>query len=96
MAVAFMLAYKLGQPRIMSSYTFERTRPDSRVQGPPSNPDGTIQNVKFAGDICTNGYQCEHRWRQIYNMVRFRNVAKGKQAPFWMHTTLKKILENLC
>jgi alpha-amylase len=26
---------------------------------------------------CGNGWVCEHRWRQIYNMVEFRNVVEG-------------------
>ena len=34
-------------------------------------------------DTCGNGWICEHRWRQIYNMVRFRNVAGIDQVQNW-------------
>ena len=67
MAVAFMLAFPYGYPCLMSSYFF-----NDRDQGPPNlspsiNPDGT----------CGNGWVCEHRWRQIFNMVAFMNVVAG-------------------
>ncbi len=34
-------------------------------------------------DTCGNGWICEHRWRQIYNMAKFRNVANGEQVRNW-------------
>lgn len=78
MAVAFMLAWPHGQPRVMSSYYFNK-----KDQGPPSNSDESIANVQFSGDICTNGWTCEHRWRQIFNMVKFRNVVKDEKVSNW-------------
>jgi alpha-amylase len=32
---------------------------------------------------CGGGWICEHRWRQIYNMVRFRNTAEGQSVQNW-------------
>jgi len=26
---------------------------------------------------CGDGWVCEHRWRQIFNMVEFRKVVEG-------------------
>jgi alpha-amylase len=60
----------------MSSFFFKDNDTD---QGPPQkdgsedflsstiNPDGT----------CGNGWVCDHRWRQIFNMVEFSNVVAG-------------------
>lgn len=75
MAVAFMLAWPFGVPQVMSSYYF-----DNSDQGPPCNADGSIANVQFSGDVSTNGWVCEHRWMQVYNMVRFRNHVQGNWA----------------
>jgi len=72
MAVAFMLAYPYGYPRVMSSYTFSNAD-----QGPP-NVNGNILSPHVNSDgTCGNGWVCEHRWRQIANMVEFSNVVAG-------------------
>ncbi|CAA9993711.1 unnamed protein product, partial [Nesidiocoris tenuis] len=72
MAVAFMLSWGFGTPRVMSSFFF-----DSSDQGPPHNDDMTIKRVGINPDnTCYNGWVCEHRWSQIYGMVEFANVAK--------------------
>ncbi|BES99142.1 alpha-amylase [Nesidiocoris tenuis] len=80
MAVAFMLSWGFGTPRVMSSFFF-----DSSDQGPPHNDDMTIKRVGINPDnTCYNGWVCEHRWSQIYGMVEFANVAKGTQmSNFW-------------
>lgn len=71
MAVAFMLAHPFGTPRIMSSFDFNDFN-----ASPPQDSDGNILSpVINADDTCGNGWICEHRWRQIYNMVRFRNAV---------------------
>ena len=45
----------------------------SFAQGPPSNSDGSIKDVTINADgTCGNGWICEHRWKQIHNMVEFR------------------------
>lgn len=39
--------------------------------------------LTLSDDTCGNGWICEHRWRQIYNMARFRNVAGFEQVRNW-------------
>jgi len=73
MAVAFMLAYPYGYPRIMSSFFFEDPN-----QGPPHDRCYNIQSPTINSDgTCDDGWVCEHRWRQIFNMVEFMNVVAG-------------------
>ena len=73
MAVAFMLAYPYGYPRIMSSFVFK-----NRDQGPPNDVNGNILSPTInSNGTCGNGWVCEHRWRQIFNMVKFMNFVAG-------------------
>ncbi len=60
-AHVFMLAYPYGYPEVMSSYDWT-----DHDQGPPAS----------AASICNNGWLCEHRNREIANMVGFRNATK--------------------
>ncbi|XP_017788498.1 PREDICTED: alpha-amylase [Habropoda laboriosa] len=79
MAVAFMLSHPYGTPRVMSSYDFH-----SRDQGPPQDGQHNIRSpVILSDNSCGGGWICEHRWRQIYNMVRFRNTVKGAGVNNW-------------
>ncbi|XP_012251564.2 alpha-amylase-like [Athalia rosae] len=79
MAVAFMLAHPYGIPRVMSSFSFSNS--DS---GPPTDGYGNILSPSInADDSCGNGWVCEHRWRQIYDMVGFRNAVKGTAINDW-------------
>jgi alpha-amylase len=79
MATAFMMAHTYGIPRIMSSFAFS-----NGDQGPPADGSGNLIPPGIAGDgTCTNGWVCEHRWRQITNMVRFRNVVAGTGINDW-------------
>ncbi|XP_012942518.1 alpha-amylase [Aplysia californica] len=80
LATAFMLAHPYGIPRILSSYHFDVT---SREHGPPQNADMSIKHVVVNGMNCSNGWICEHRWSEIYNMVAFRNMAAGKGMSNW-------------
>ncbi|XP_052747663.1 alpha-amylase 4N-like isoform X2 [Galleria mellonella] len=74
-AIAFMLAHPYGEPRLMSSYFFNNSD-----QGPPSDSSENIISPSInKDDTCGNGWVCEHRWRQIYHMVAFRN-AVGKET----------------
>ncbi|KAH0552222.1 hypothetical protein KQX54_007341 [Cotesia glomerata] len=80
-AVAFMLAHPYGKPRIMSSFSFENSD-----QGPPADSLGNLlsplgENNNTNG--CADGWICEHRWRQIVNMVEFRNVAAKEPICEW-------------
>ncbi|CAG9810115.1 unnamed protein product [Chironomus riparius] len=88
MATAFHLAWPYGVPRIMSSYEF-----NDGDQGPPANGDGSLRSPTFNADgSCSGGWVCEHRWRQIYNMVRFRNAAgTAAEANWWENSGGKQI-----
>ncbi|XP_070505307.1 alpha-amylase A-like [Chironomus tepperi] len=79
MATAFHLAWPYGIPRIMSSFEFS-----NGDQGPPANGDGSLRSPTFNADgSCSGGWVCEHRWRQIYNMVKFRNAAGSAAVANW-------------
>jgi len=80
MATAFMLAHPYGVPRLMSSYEYNRA---NNWEGPPANGDGSIKDVTHSGMSCGNGWTCEHRWRQMYNMMAFRNMAAGASLDHW-------------
>ncbi|XP_011263078.2 alpha-amylase 1 isoform X2 [Camponotus floridanus] len=79
MAVAFMLAHPYGIPRIMSSFDFHDFN-----QGPPHDSAGnTLSPIINPDNTCGNGWICEHRWRQIYNMVGFRNAVNSTGINNW-------------
>ncbi|XP_043258991.1 alpha-amylase 2-like [Colletes gigas] len=79
MAVAFMLAQDYGIPRVMSSFGFEDFN-----QGPPMDNEERITSpIIHPDNTCSGGWICEHRWRQIYNMVRFRNAVRGTTVSSW-------------
>ena len=52
--------------------------------GPP-NDNGVIKDVTRNADLSCNAKEwiCEHRWREIYNMVKFRNVAGDEKVTNW-------------
>lgn len=77
-ATAFMLAYPYGVTRVMSSFAFTDTEAgppndNGNIRSPTINPDGT----------CGGGWVCEHRWRQIFNMVKFRNIVGFADLTNW-------------
>ncbi|XP_030368982.1 alpha-amylase-related protein [Scaptodrosophila lebanonensis] len=79
MATAFHLAYPYGISRVMSSFGF-----DDRDQAPPQDASENIISPQFDVEgACTNGWICEHRWRQIYNMVGFKNAVRGTGLSNW-------------
>jgi alpha-amylase len=79
MATAFHLAWNYGIPRIMSSFEFS-----SHDQGPPQDSTGNIQSPTINADgSCSGGWVCEHRWKEISSMVRFRNVVRGTVVVNW-------------
>ncbi|XP_015840636.2 alpha-amylase [Tribolium castaneum] len=79
MAIAFMLAHPYGTTRLMSSFAF-----DNNDQGPPQDGAGNLISPSINDDgTCGNGYVCEHRWRQIFNMVGFRNAVQGTGIENW-------------
>ncbi|KAL0838999.1 hypothetical protein ABMA28_016996 [Loxostege sticticalis] len=78
-AIAFMLAHPYGQPQLMSSFSFHDTE-----AGPPQSHNQEIISPSINSDgTCGNGWVCEHRWRQIFQMVAFRNVAGNTQINDW-------------
>ncbi|NXS77174.1 AMYP amylase, partial [Pandion haliaetus] len=88
MAVGFMLAHPYGFTRVMSSFRWPRSFVNGRDVndwvGPPSNSDGSTKAVAINADTtCGNDWVCEHRWRQIKNMVIFRNVVDGQPFSNW-------------
>uniref|UniRef100_A0A8C6QLB6 alpha-amylase n=1 Tax=Nannospalax galili TaxID=1026970 RepID=A0A8C6QLB6_NANGA len=86
-AVGFMLAHPYGFTRVMSSYRWDRRFVNGKDVndwiGPPNN-NGAIKEVTINADsTCGNGGEGEHRWRQIRNMVAFRNVVNGQPFANW-------------
>ncbi|SCL22604.1 alpha-amylase [Micromonospora inyonensis] len=73
LANAFMLAWPYGSPSVMSSYTFT-----DRDAGPPSDATNKTLNT-----TCYSGWECEHRWPVIANMVGFRNATEGTGVSNW-------------
>ncbi|MFJ8205774.1 alpha-amylase [Micromonospora chalcea] len=73
LANAFMLAWPYGTPAVMSSFTYS-----GRDQGPPADSSNRITNV-----TCYSGWECEHRWPVIANMVGFRNATEGAGVSNW-------------
>ncbi|MEU4818956.1 alpha-amylase family protein [Micromonospora aurantiaca] len=73
LANAFMLAWPYGTPAVMSSFTHS-----GRDQGPPADGSNRITNV-----TCYSGWECEHRWPVIANMVGFRNATEGAGVSNW-------------
>lgn len=87
LANAFMLAHPYGYPKVMSSFNFRGSD-----EGPPHNGDMSIKDVSInSDDTCGNGWICEHRWRQIYNMVAFRRSAYGTSVNNWWDNGGKQI-----
>jgi alpha-amylase len=81
-ATAFELAWQYGHVRVMSSYNWPRNIQGGVDQNDWMGPPGS--NGVTADVVCFNGdWICEHRWRQIYNMVRFHNVALGYPVSHW-------------
>lgn len=79
MATAFHLAWPYGIPRIMSSFEFT-----GHDQGPPQDSTGGILSPTFNADgSCSGGWVCEHRWREISGMVKFRNTVRGTIVTNW-------------
>ncbi|UUN26531.1 carbohydrate-binding module family 20 domain-containing protein [Streptomyces sp. FIT100] len=70
LANVFMLAWPYGSPDVHSGY--EWTDKDA---GPPNG--GTV-NACYS-----DGWKCQHAWREISSMVAFRNTARGQAVTDW-------------
>ncbi|GGS32082.1 carbohydrate-binding module family 20 domain-containing protein [Actinokineospora fastidiosa] len=70
LANVFMLAWPYGSPNVYSGYEFS-----GHDDGPP-----------LGGDVRScyqDGWTCQHAWRQIANMVGFRNAVSGTGVTNW-------------
>ncbi|KAI1286874.1 Pancreatic alpha-amylase [Halotydeus destructor] len=88
MTTAYMLAWPYGIPKIMSSYywpeSMKNGHDENNWMGPPHEGDMSIKRVTVNDDqTCGSGWICEHRWRQITNMVQFRNVVGKEPVADW-------------
>ena len=70
LAQVFTLAWPYGSPDVNSGYEF--TDHDA---GPPNN--GAVSACY------TDGWKCQHAWRQVGNMVGFRNAVRGTAVTNW-------------
>ncbi|MEU9126667.1 carbohydrate-binding module family 20 domain-containing protein [Kitasatospora sp. NPDC048540] len=70
LANVFMLAFPYGAPNVYSGYAF-----GANDDGPPNG--GTV-NACYQ-----DGWNCTHAWRQVANMVGFRNAVAGTAVTNW-------------
>ncbi|MET9294803.1 carbohydrate-binding module family 20 domain-containing protein [Streptomyces sp. NPDC003077] len=70
LAHVFMLAWPYGSPDVHSGYEFT----DKDAGGP---------NDGRATACYTGGWKCQHAWREIASMVKFRNTAGGTPVTNW-------------
>ncbi|MFD7610184.1 carbohydrate-binding module family 20 domain-containing protein [Streptomyces sp. NPDC059828] len=70
LANVFMLAWPYGAPDVHSGYVWS-----DRDAGPPN---GGRVNACYS-----DGWKCQHAWREISSMVAFRNVAHGQGVTNW-------------
>ncbi|MGW7284372.1 carbohydrate-binding module family 20 domain-containing protein [Streptomyces sp. NPDC054847] len=70
LAHVFMLAWPYGSPDVHSGYEF--TNHDA---GPPNG--GAVSSCY------SDGWKCQHAWREISSMVGFRNTARGQGVTNW-------------
>lgn len=81
MATAFKLAYPYGIVRLMSSYYFSTSDTDL---GPPKDDADNIVSPTIGEDgTCARPWICEHRWKEISNMINFSNVAGNASIHSW-------------
>ncbi|WTJ79514.1 alpha-amylase family glycosyl hydrolase [Kitasatospora sp. NBC_01539] len=70
LANVFLLANPYGSPNVYSGYAFS-----GNDDGPPNG--GTV-NACYS-----DGWNCTHAWRQVANMVGFRNAVSGTAMTNW-------------
>ncbi|MGY4919119.1 carbohydrate-binding module family 20 domain-containing protein [Streptomyces sp. 900116325] len=70
LANVFMLAWPYGSPDVHSGYEWS-----DKDAGPPNG--GTV-NACYS-----DGWKCQHAWREIASMVGFRNTARGEAVTDW-------------
>ncbi|MFG3547701.1 carbohydrate-binding module family 20 domain-containing protein [Streptomyces sp. NPDC047725] len=70
LAGVFMLAWPYGSPDVHSGYEWS-----DKDAGPPN---GGAVNACYS-----DGWKCQHAWREISSMVGFRNTARGQGVTDW-------------
>ncbi|MEU9796295.1 carbohydrate-binding module family 20 domain-containing protein [Streptomyces sparsogenes] len=70
LASVFMLAWPYGSPDVHSGYEWS-----DKDAGPPN---GGAVNTCYS-----DGWKCQHAWREISSMVGFRNTARGQGVTDW-------------
>ncbi len=70
LAHVFMLAWPYGSPDVHSGYEFT----DHDAGGP---------NNGRAEACYKDGWKCQHAWREIASMVKFRNTSAGAPVTHW-------------
>ncbi|MFF7336819.1 carbohydrate-binding module family 20 domain-containing protein [Streptomyces sp. NPDC008163] len=70
LASVFMLAWPYGSPDVHSGYEWS-----DKDAGPPNG--GTV-NACYS-----DGWKCQHAWREISSMVGLRNTARGEAVTNW-------------
>ncbi|QKW25431.1 alpha amylase C-terminal domain-containing protein [Streptomyces seoulensis] len=70
LAHVFMLAWPYGSPDVHSGYEFT----DNDAAGPDNGQVSACY---------TDGWKCQHAWREIASMVKFRNTAAGTAVTNW-------------
>ncbi|MEU8504409.1 carbohydrate-binding module family 20 domain-containing protein [Streptomyces brevispora] len=70
LASVFMLAWPYGSPDVHSGYEWS-----DKDAGPPNG--GTVKACY------SDGWKCQHAWREIASMVGFRNTARGEAVTNW-------------
>ncbi|MFB6813424.1 carbohydrate-binding module family 20 domain-containing protein [Streptomyces sp. NPDC056347] len=70
LANVFMLAWPYGSPDVHSGYEWS-----DKDAGPPNG--GTVNSCY------SDGWKCQHAWREISSMVGLRNTARGEAVTNW-------------
>lgn len=79
LAVAFMLAFDRGRPRVMSSYAFATS-----FQGPPTTDGEAIVPVHGPDGVgCGTEWVCEHRHPLVAGMVGFHRAVADAPMAAW-------------
>ncbi|GAA3932240.1 carbohydrate-binding module family 20 domain-containing protein [Streptomyces gulbargensis] len=70
LASVFMLAWPYGSPDVHSGYEW-------------TDKDAGAPNGNRVDACYSNGWKCQHAWREIASMVGFRNTARGQGVTDW-------------
>ncbi|MEU6977061.1 carbohydrate-binding module family 20 domain-containing protein [Streptomyces sp. NPDC046371] len=70
LASVFMLAWPYGSPDVHSGYEW-------------TDKDAGAPNGHQVTACYSNGWKCQHAWREIASMVAFRNTARGQAVTDW-------------